>query len=109
MTTKHRILLSAFNKLRRYKQINELEILPRGILNRIEGMIEDADSYAVYGYGSKSFREMNPTAIEIVQDCGDLGIQFCNLIFGIGWAKCAEDPDCEREKWKKLEQWAIAA
>ena len=104
-----KIIMTALNKLRRTQNVNELDVLPTGMRKKIEGMIEDADSYAVYGYGSKSFREMNPVAIEIVQNCGELGIQFCNLIFGIGWARCAEDSDYENEKWKKLETWAQAA
>lgn len=104
-----KIIMTALNKLRRTQNVNELDALPTGMRKKIEGMIEDADSYAVYGYGSKSFREMNPVAMEIVQKCGELGIQFCNLIFGIGWARCAEDSDYENEKWKKLETWAQAA
>ena len=106
---KEKIIMAALNKLRRLQNVNELTALPTGMRNKIEGMIEDADSYAVYGYGSKSFREMNPVAIDIVKQCGEPGTQFCNLIFGIGWARCAEDPDYEQEKWKKLETWANAA
>ena len=109
MTAKHKILTSALNRLRKFKGANELEVLPLGMINKLEGMIEDADSYAEYGYGSKSFREMNPAAMEIIKHFGELGVQFCNLIFGIGWARSAEDPDYEQEKWKKLENWAKAA
>ena len=99
------VLLACLNKLRASKNLPRTNVLNQKARNHFLGMIEDADSYAEYGYGCRSFLEQNPSARYLIKEYGQTGTELSKLLFSIGYAQCAEDSDYESTKWEMLYDW----
>lgn len=101
-----KILLAAYNKLRDGIHQKTIKSLPSNISYCFYAMIEDADSYAEYGYPKSRFIAENPTVRGFIEQFGHPAEEFCKLLYSIGYAQCAEDKEYEEEKWTALQNWA---